>query len=246
MFHLRPILFKDNAKSFIENNLGKIEELADRLEDDESREVLENVLNYWISGNTKLLMKYREQQNNQYLDTLSFSDNEVFVNVGACDGRYSRLFAEKVRKYSAIYNLECDPTNYQVMLKKLVGYSDMFFLQLGAYDSKAVMMFDSMGNSSSFLCKEGNTVVELDTIDNIFSEVSVTFIKADIEGAESKMLCGARDTLNTKKPKLAVCCYHQVEDLVEIPNLILRINKDYHIKIRHYTDTLTETVCYAY
>lgn len=68
----------------------------------------------------------------------------------------------------------------------------------------------------------------------------------DIEGAEYRLLDGANNTIKKYKPKLAVYCYYQMDDLIEIPLKIKEINLEYKIKIRHYTDTLTETVCYAY
>lgn len=208
--HLHPTLLFDNAVSFCHENMEKIEQVEKMLEDEESARVLNNVMNYWIHGDYELVQEYQELQNRQYLDVFEFGENEIFVNVGACDGKYSKLFAEQVPKYKKIYNMNC------------------------------------MGNSGAFLSDCGNIEIELDSIDNLFADIPVTFVKADVEGAEYNLLHGAKETIKKYKPKLAICCYHQVNDLTDIPLLIKELNPEYKIKLRHYTDTLTETVCYAY
>lgn len=57
----------------------------------------------------------------------------------------------------------------------------------------------------------------------------ITFIKADIEGAERKMLAGAQRTLRHHAPKLALCTYHLPDDKEVLTELILRANPDYKI-----------------
>lgn len=74
----------------------------------------------------------------------------------------------------------------------------------------------------------------------------VTFIKMDIEGAEYQSLLGASEMIKKYKPKLAVCLYHKLEDIIEIPYIILSMNPDYKLAIRHYTTCSWETVLYAY
>ena len=67
----------------------------------------------------------------------------------------------------------------------------------------------------------------------------------DIEGFELNALEGAKDTIKKYRPKLAICLYHKPQDLWEIPLFIKSIDSNYKIFIRHHTDLLNETVCYA-
>lgn len=76
-------------------------------------------------------------------------------------------------------------------------------------------------------------------------EELVTLIKMDIEGAEQEALLGAKRIISEYQPKLAICIYHRIEDLWEIPLLIKELNPEYHLYIRNYEDRLDEIVCYA-
>ena len=75
--------------------------------------------------------------------------------------------------------------------------------------------------------------------------MDITFIKMDIEGSEIPALRGAKEIIETQKPKLAICVYHKPEDIWEIPELILDYVPEYRLYLRHYSITYTETVLYA-
>ena len=73
-----------------------------------------------------------------------------------------------------------------------------------------------------------------------------TFLKADIESFEYRMLQGARRGIIEYKPKLAICIYHSSIDLYSIPMLIKELVPDYKLAIRHHANDLTGTVLYAW
>lgn len=57
----------------------------------------------------------------------------------------------------------------------------------------------------------------------------VDFIKADIEGAERRLLAGATETLRTFAPKLVLCTYHLPDDPEVLEQMILDINPNYKV-----------------
>lgn len=67
----------------------------------------------------------------------------------------------------------------------------------------------------------------------------------DIECAETDALMGCKNIIKIQKPKLAICIYHSPEDMLNIPIMLKEMCSDYQIYIRHYTDLMLETVCYA-
>jgi hypothetical protein len=67
----------------------------------------------------------------------------------------------------------------------------------------------------------------------------------DIEGAELDALNGASELIKTHKPKLAICVYHQIQDMYALPRRILELNPGYTLTLRHYSRWYAESVCYA-
>ena len=67
----------------------------------------------------------------------------------------------------------------------------------------------------------------------------------DIEGMEIPALKGGKKLIERCYPTLAICMYHKETDYWEIPMLIKENWPDYKIYIRHHTDLMNETVCYA-
>ncbi|MDR3723163.1 MAG: FkbM family methyltransferase [Terracidiphilus sp.] len=77
------------------------------------------------------------------------------------------------------------------------------------------------------------TQVPVRTIDSLVESLGlprIDFIKMDIEGAECKALAGARRTLQTWKPRLALCTYHLPGDPQQIPALVRSIQPDYQME----------------
>ena len=73
----------------------------------------------------------------------------------------------------------------------------------------------------------------------------VSFIKMDIEGAEIAALKGAAELIRRRRPDLAICTYHSISDLYEVPLYIHSLVPEYRLYLRHHTPVHYETVCYA-
>ncbi|MFG0600633.1 FkbM family methyltransferase [Delftia sp. WSY_4] len=77
--------------------------------------------------------------------------------------------------------------------------------------------------ATSIFGDAGGKPVETITIDDYVRSAGlqrVDFIKMDIEGAERQALQGALQTLQTHRPRLALCIYHLWDDSYEIPRII--------------------------
>ena len=114
---------------------------------------------------------------------------------------------------------------------------------LGIWDSECDITY-SIGDSQSTVgLGEGKGHVV--PLDDALHDEKTTFIKMDIEGAEPQALRGARKIIQTQKPKLAICIYHDFRHLWEIPLYIKSLVPEYRIYFRHHTNLEYETVCYA-
>lgn len=94
-----------------------------------------------------------------------------------------------------------------------------------------------------FTGKMHNTV----TIDSFLKKtgVPVNLIKLDVEGAEMNVLNGAKDSILKWRPKIAVSIYHRKEHLLEIPEFLLSLHKDYKFSISVNNPSFVDMVLYA-
>lgn len=91
--------------------------------------------------------------------------------------------------------------------------------------------------SNSFIMEKNSNKIDVQrivvtTIDDFVEKnnlIKVDFIKADIEGAERLMLEGARNTLKSYAPKLAICTYHLPDDPMVLESIIMDANPDYKV-----------------
>ena len=246
--HSHPTMFQGGAEVYIKEHEAEFKEMYDGFADKESKQVWNDLVNYWISGDYKLVEKYKGRQGVQYLDFFeNYTDHETFLNCGSFDARYSKKFIDIVgREYIKIINIECDEKNFEVTCNNMRGYPNIENVKVGLYNEKTTLHFNSMGNGMSCIEDDGNVSVEVDTIDNIANGDSITFIKMDIEGAEYCALEGAKTIIQANRPKMAICIYHNISDFIRIPSLIREMDANYKFAVRHYTDTLTETVLFAW
>lgn len=69
--------------------------------------------------------------------------------------------------------------------------------------------------------------------------------KMDIEGAGQEALKGCSQIIREYRSKLAICVYHKPKDLYQIPLMIKRMNPEYKLYMRQYTNDWYDTVLYA-
>ena len=87
--------------------------------------------------------------------------------------------------------------------------------------------------------------VPVTSIDEVLQGERVTFIKFDIEGSELEGLKGARKTIETYHPTLAISIYHKPQDIIELPEYIKGIAPGYRFYLRSYEEDTIETVLYG-
>ena len=74
--------------------------------------------------------------------------------------------------------------------------------------------------------------MKVTTIDNLFykKKIPLSYLKADLEGYEIKMLIGAYQTIKKYKPKIAITTYHEKEHASWIANYLRQIDPQYRVK----------------
>jgi FkbM family methyltransferase len=241
---LLAVTFWDRFEADFRAHEDKYRWIFDRLEDDESKRIFERILNFRLSADLAYMSGFTDRQKEQYFeDFLELKvSNEVFVDVGGFDGFTSLEFIRRCPDYRGVYFFEPELKNMDIAKSRLSGYEDIHFLQKGLSNKHDIVRF-SIGGSSSAISTDGEIEIKVDALDNLI-DAAVTFIKMDIEGAEGLAIEGARQTIASSHPKLAICVYHKADDMWKIAEQVLSIRDDYKIFLRHYTEGVTETVMF--
>lgn len=188
---------------------------------------------------------------NQYFDSdiIKLREDEVFVDVGAYTGDTVQQFLQFCGgTYEKIHAFELDPSIFTSLTKNVsqMQRENIICYPFGLSDENKEVRFCAGDSNSSILNDDHSGVMgTVRRLDDVLKDQKVTFIKMDIEGSETAALRGADQIIKTQKPKLAICIYHSLEDMLSIPLYLKQLVPDYQIYIRHHTNTMYETVCYA-
>ncbi|WP_234119666.1 FkbM family methyltransferase [Clostridium hydrogenum] len=231
---------KENCKEYLW--------LYEKLEDEESKRVLTNLCRFRLTCAMEFINDAFDSNNAQYFDKeiIKCDENEVFVDCGGFTGDTSESYIESYCNYKKIYIYEPSPENVKECLNNISKYENIIVRQAGVGLKKSKVTFSKEGSASSAINANGETdVIEIVSLDEDIQE-KITFLKMDIEGEEINALNGAKNHIIKDKPKLAVCVYHIISDLWEIPKLIYSMDSNYKLYLRHYwEDQAWETVIYA-
>lgn len=232
-------------------NQTEIIKLNSLWEDEESREAFLKILQFRLGFDDSILNE-RKFSANQYFEKkfMSFLQDEIFIDCGAFKGDTIEQFnLITSAKFKRIYAFEPDRNNFDKLLKKCgeIGAEKIECQPSGVYSFTGKVNFMETGDAIARIVEDDRSfsinVVSLD--DFMKNKEPVTFIKMDIEGAEMDALLGAKEIIKKYKPKLAISAYHRADDLWKIPLLIKNLNSDYKIYLRHYSNEVMDTVCYA-
>lgn len=234
-------------------NIRYYDWLFERLEDNDSKRVFTNLMQYRIVPDISYIEQAYDAENHQYFDKefINCDCDEVFVDCGGYIGDTTEDFIHHYKEYKHIYVYEPLKENALLCEKNLEKYASINIQNCGVGERSTSMCMSGSGASGSFMgnasgeeSKESDEI-KIVSLDEDIKE-PVTFIKMDVEGFEIPALLGAKNHIRNEQPKLAICTYHIISDMWEIPQLILAMNSNYTFYIRHYMKTQNwETVLYA-
>lgn len=220
--------------------------IHDLLQDQNSREIFNKLVSFRLEYDLAYLEGFVSKEDTQYFEDFLHLDvnGETFIDVGGYDGFTSLAFIKRAQNYKAIHVFEPEPNNYQKCLNNLSAYRDTYVHHLALSRSSATMKIHAQGSGSK-ISGDGTVTVSAVRLDDVLTDMDVpTFIKMDIEGEEFSAIEGARNTILTHHPRLAISVYHRPGDFWRIPKLILSIRDDYELYMRHYTECIYETVMF--
>ena len=241
-----------------------------------SADSFDEIYNFLITNgisHTKIVCSVFSEQaqkvaREQYFDPIiQFNKNEVFYDVGVLNADTSITFSKKLEEYKHIYLFEPEPSSFNLSQQNLDNHKikNATLFPYALWNKSEILHFNSgLTGNSSVSGRENNSTdtqtprdveniysidVQAVSLDEIIEDKNLlppSYLKMDIEGSEMNVLIGAADTIRKNKPKLAICVYHKVEDIIDIPLYLKSLVPEYRFYLRHYsTLSETETVVYA-
>jgi FkbM family methyltransferase len=233
----------------LEQVAQQLRSARDLFTDERSLKVFDTILERALGDRSNITLMPSICDDNQYFDpaVVELAEDECYVDIGAYDGDTIRHFMKITNnRFERIDAFELDHFNYRKLVESVKASGHENFIRafnLGVWDHECDLNF-STGKSQSRV-GTGDQVAHAVALDRILSDQRITFIKMDIEGAEPNALKGAERVIRANQPKLAICVYHHISHLWEIPLYIHGLLPDHRLYLRHYTNLEYETVCYA-
>lgn len=185
--------------------------------------------------------------------------SETFVDAGAyvgdtvekfiwkCGGSFKQIFAFEPggRQFAAM-----EQRIQRLRAEWALDEEAITTVRAGLADVDGHMGMDESGLPTSSHGVEATAAasqaVTVHRLDNYLDGQEVSFIKADVEGMETKLIAGASRTIKTQRPRLALCAYHHPIDLFSLAETVSRLVPDYRLAFRWHAPVLGDYVLYCY
>lgn len=240
---------------FYNTNYDALNWLFNRVADQESRDVLVAHLNGRIAGkHVDYPLAPRNKAQYFFEDIMEWHSHEVLVDAGAYDGDTVVELLSKMPESVASTSVYCfEPDNINMQKIETNTFinnhpkNKLHIVPLGVWSEQKTLKFSNVGGEQGNISATGNISIDVDSIDNFFADnlEQITIIKMDIEGSELQALIGASNRIRQDKPLLAICVYHKLEDLIDIPQFIHSLVQEYRFYLRPHISTPTELVLFC-
>ncbi|MBI4855607.1 MAG: FkbM family methyltransferase [Acetobacterium woodii] len=254
-FYDRNIMCKSNFYHFnttynleinLKNEEEKILKAFNLFDDENSKEVFISFLKAYATSNF----------DNTVISKGTLINTDVKLNKGYskyidCGAYIGDTFSELIKfiKPEIYVGIEPMIETFELLSKTIDNnpnsYDKAYLFPCGVADVNSYASFDADLNGGSGLSENGKSTIITSKIDSLLKNISPTIIKMDVEGAEIPALKGAKETILKFQPDLAICVYHRLSDLWNIPLLIKNFDPNYKLSLRCYGIATLETILFA-
>lgn len=237
----QPPFMDDFKEDFLENEKEYLK-TYNLLADEKSKEIFTKVLNFKMTYDFEFMNGFTNNFDEQYFDKELIPNIKdiVFVDGGGYIGDTIPSIKKNFPDFKKIYCIEPNNLHISIAKKNFADEKNIEFINCGLGNKKQESTKEQESQDN---CAHDYQAEEINTLDNLINE-KVDFIKMDIEGAEQDAIQGAKNTIKKYHPILAICIYHKAQDWYKVPQMVLDIEKEYTVHIRHYMEGIYETVMY--
>lgn len=154
---------------------------------------------------------------------------DVVLDCGAAEGLFTFLVQPRARQ---VYCFEPLPDFRACLERTFEGVSNVTVVPVALADRSGWAYLRQAGISTMLTDEPTGERVEVTTVDEFCAREGVrpTYLKADLEGHELKLLQGARETIRAGKPRIAITTYHQRGDADELESYLRSLRPDYRFR----------------
>ncbi len=208
-------------RAFCLRHEGELHAALSLFSDETSRRTFLSVLRGRLSGRFDDLMAETAAVADIY-GTVGTSVRTV-VDLGAYNGDTVREAAGYFPDLSVAVAVEPDGKTYRKLSAYAAGETRFFVrpVHAAAWHASGTGTLHGSDNRNSSLAaasfRHTDADVSLVTVDELCLDLSVDYIKYDVEGAEREALLGSLGTIGCCRPTLRVSLYHRSADLFSLP-----------------------------
>lgn len=230
--------------SFIEKNYFALDSFYMELEDEKSKKCLKSYFESRVYDKPEYMFSCFDKGITYFInDVFQLSDEETFLDIGACYGKAIWSFLQAVNyNYSYIMALEPEEENY-VLLKKNIEnlkVKNIMAKQVCAYNKCGTVHFEGdweQGGIKTSISESSYKMYPATTIDSLCEELprekTISIIKINFAFSVSEVLEGGKNLLKERKPKLIIRSGFDENVLLETYMFIKKVNPQYKIYLRY-------------
>lgn len=219
---------------YVIDNQKEIEEVYSLLDDELSRQVLINILNFKISGKIHYLRDITTMRDEVFENIIMPKASDTYIDAGAYNGdTIEEILNFTKGNLSRIIAFEPDKRNFKKLQRNTAHLQFVELHYAGVWNDDGTVNFSARAGRNSSISGEGSPI-QMRSIDKVLAGDHANIMKFDVEGAEFEALIGAKDTIAEYSPRILLSLYHRNEDIFKLPLLLKKLNPKYRIFMRHH------------
>jgi FkbM family methyltransferase len=238
-------------RDYYSDYLAEIEATARLFTDQSSRDLFDAIIHFRISGDYSLLPVPDILRPYFPTDLPNWKSPLRLMDCGAYDGDTLRKILSLGISIEALAAYEPDEANFRTLAETVLiaQIPNATLWPCGVYSTTTQIRFSAGQGEACSISANGESIIQCVSLDDSAPNFAPTLIKMDIEGAEHEALRGAKKSIATHQPGLAISIYHTPAHLWEIPLWVAKFARkhriSYHYYLRSHGNNCFETVFYA-